>query len=71
MNTSPVTRHPTLNLWAAGPRRSYSPSVRTAGGWSGFAALVTPRVRPSLVLRSVGGAGDNAAEARRRSTPAC
>jgi hypothetical protein len=61
MNTSPVTRPATLNLWTLGHRRYYSPSVRTAGGWSGFAPLVTPRVRPSLVLRSVGGSGDNAA----------
>ncbi len=71
MNTSPLPRNTTLNLWAAGPRRSYSPSVRTAGGWSGFASLVSPRVRPSLVLRSVGGAGDGAAGARRRSNPEC
>ena len=57
MNTSPVPRHPTLNLWTLGYRRYYSPSVRTAGGWAGFASLVTPRVRPCLVLRTVGGAG--------------
>ena len=61
MNTSPVPRHPTLNLWTLGYRRYYSPSVRTTGGWSGFASLVTPRVRPCLVLRSVDVPGDNAA----------
>jgi len=61
MNTSPVSRHAAGNLWTLGYRRYYSPSVRTAGGWSGFASLVTPRVRPSLVLRSVGGPGDGAA----------
>ena len=61
MNTSPVPRHPNLNLWTLGYRRYYSPSVRTAGGWSGFASLVTPRVRPCLVLRSVGSPEDSAA----------
>lgn len=61
MNTSPVPRHSPLHLWTLGHRRYYSPSVRTAGGWSGLASLVTPRVRPSLVLRSVGGTGDAAA----------
>ena len=61
MNTSPVPRPSALSLWTLGHRRYYSPSVRTAGGWSGLAPLVTPRVRPSLVLRSVGGSAENAA----------
>ncbi len=60
MNTSPVPRHPALNLWTLGYGRYYSPSVRTAGGWTGFASLVTPRVRPCLVLRSVGAPGEAA-----------
>jgi hypothetical protein len=61
MNTSPIIRHPGLNLWTLGHRRYYSPSVRTAGGWSALDPLVTPRVRPSLVLRSVSGPVDAAA----------
>ncbi len=68
MNTSPVPRHPTLNLWTLGCRRTYSPSVRTAGGWCGFTSLVTPRVRPCLVLRNVGGAGEAGAGARVRNS---
>ncbi len=71
MNTSPVPRPPTPVLWTLGHRRGYSPSLRTAGGWSGFAFLVTPRVRPSLVLRSVGGAGETAPGGRDRTSAGC
>jgi hypothetical protein len=55
MNTSPIIHGPSINLWTLGHRRYYSPSLRTVGGLSAVATVVTSRVRPSLVLRSVSG----------------
>jgi hypothetical protein len=64
MNNSPVIRTTSFSLWTMGHRRYYSPMLHAAGGAPATDTMVTPRVRPSLVLRRVREAGlDGAAEA--------
>ena len=53
MNNSPTIRTSSFSLWTMGHRRYYSPMLHAAGGPAATDTMVTPRVRPSLVLRSV------------------
>jgi hypothetical protein len=54
MNPSSASSHPKkLNLWTLGYRRYYSPMVHARNVAPSAAIPVMPRVRPSLVLRSV------------------
>jgi hypothetical protein len=52
MNQASV-RTTSFSLWTLGHRRYYSPLLHTAGGPPATDTMVTPRVRPSLVLRNV------------------
>jgi hypothetical protein len=62
MKHSSLVRTHSFSLWTIGHRRYYSPMLRTAGGPAATETMVTPRVRPSLVLRNVREpAGDSAA----------
>ncbi len=64
MNDSPHSRSPGLSLWTLGHRQFYSPLMRVPGGQSSAAGMAIPRVRPSLILRSVlAPAAGSAAEA--------
>ena len=54
MNLSPdTTQTDNLNLWTMGYRRYYSPMLHARSGGPAAEPTVVPRVRPSLVLRSV------------------
>ena len=53
MNNSPVIRTTSFSLWTMGHRRYYSPMMHTGGGPPATDTMVTPRVRPTLALRSV------------------
>ena len=53
MNHSQTIRTTSFSLWTMGHRRYYSPMMHAAGGPPATDTMVTPRVRPSLVLRSV------------------
>ena len=53
MNNSLLLRTHSFSLWTIGNRRYYSPMLRTAGGLPATETMVTPRVRPSLVLRNI------------------
>jgi hypothetical protein len=51
--SSDITHTNSLNLWAMGYRRYYSPMLHARISEPAADPLVMPRVRPSLVLRSV------------------
>ena len=53
MNRSSSVRTHSFSLWTIGHRRYYSPMLRAAGRLPATETMVTPRVRPSLVLRSI------------------
>jgi hypothetical protein len=53
MNRSSLVRTHSFSLWTIGHRRYYSPMLRAAGRLPATETMVTPRVRPSLVLRSI------------------
>jgi len=53
MNTSPTNRTPGSGFWTLGRRSFYAPHVRVPGSPSLGCGPAIPRVRPSLVLRSV------------------
>ena len=53
MNNTQTIRTTSFSLWTMGHRRYYSPMLRTAGRPPATESMVTPRVRPSLVLRSI------------------
>ena len=57
MNNTQTIRTTSFSLWTMGHRRYYSPMMHAAGGAPATDTMVTPRVRPNLVLRSVRGAG--------------
>lgn len=61
MNNSQTIRTTSFSLWTMGHRRYYSPMMHSAGGPPATDTMVTPRVRPSLVLRSVRETGINGA----------
>jgi hypothetical protein len=73
MNHSSFNRTTSLSLWTLGHRRYYSPMLHAAGRLPATETTVMPRVRPSLVLRSVlepavnGAAGDAASRVNRAS----
>lgn len=75
MNDPLFTRTTNFNLWTIGNRQYYSPMLRVPGGLAPLGPAVTPRVRPSLVLRSVlsrsaGDVTDDAApDGKSRSIP--
>ncbi|HZL46565.1 MAG TPA: hypothetical protein VFC28_10095 [Opitutaceae bacterium] len=53
MNNSSLIRTTSFSLWTMGHRRYYSPMLQAAGRLPATETMVTPRVRPSLVLRRV------------------
>jgi hypothetical protein len=53
MNHSSLVRTHSFSLWTIGHRRYYSPMLRAAGRPPATETMVTPRVRPSLVLRNI------------------
>ena len=74
MNHSSIIRTTSLSLWTLGHRRYYSPMLHASGRPPATETMVTPRVRPSLVLRSVlepvvNGAANDAASRVNRVPP--
>jgi hypothetical protein len=70
MNNSPQSRTPGPSFWTLGYRSFYSPHVRVPGSPSFACGPAVPRVRPSLVLRSVlSPTAGNAAAAASGATP--
>jgi hypothetical protein len=66
MNHSSSVRTTSFSLWTLGHRRYYSPMLQATGRPPATESMVTPRVRPSLVLRRVREQGsDGAADPRR------
>ena len=63
MNNSPAIRSHNLSLWTFGHRRYYSPMRHATGGQTSGEIQVKPRVRPSLVLRSLSDPTDAASRA--------
>jgi hypothetical protein len=55
MNNSQMTRTTSFSLWTMGHRRYYSPLIHAEGKPPATDTMVTPRVRPSLVLRNARG----------------
>jgi hypothetical protein len=55
MNSPQIIRTTSFSLWTMGHRRYYSPMIHAAGGPPATDTMVTPRIRPSLVLRNVRG----------------
>ena len=53
MNHSSPNRTTSFSLWTLGHRRYYSPMLQATGRLPVTETMVTPRVRPSLVLRRV------------------
>ena len=65
MSHSSSNRTTSFSLWTLGHRRYYSPLLQATGRLPVTETMVTPRVRPSLVLRRVGEPGlDGATSAR-------